>query len=84
MDREDSDQQVYDALEKAQRLYERYLELSRIADIVPDDLDQPSQHGQHGPPSLEPLELIIRDIPTFSGSDSSSRPPLASPALHLL
>ena len=68
MGREGNDQQVYDALENAQKLYERYLDLSRIADIVPDDLDQPSQHGQHGPPSLEPLELIIPDIPTFSGS----------------
>lgn len=39
--------------------------LSRIADIVPDDLNQPSGHD---PPSLEPLELIIHDILTLSGS----------------
>ena len=69
MDKEKRDQQVYDALEDAQKLYERYLELSRIADVVPDDLDQPTQHG---PPSLEPLELIIRDVPTYLVVDSFS------------
>lgn len=64
MGREESDQQVYDALEDAQKLYDRYLELSRIADIVPDDLGQPSEPG---PPSTEPLEMIIHEVPTLFG-----------------
>lgn len=61
---EKSDQMVFDALENAQELYERYLELSRIADIVPDDLDRPSEPG---PPSTEPLEIIIHEVPTLFG-----------------
>ena len=65
MGEEQSDQQVYDALENAQELYERYLELSRVADVVPDDLGQPSEPS---PPLPQPLELIIRDIPTLFGS----------------
>jgi len=62
---EQNDQQVYDALEDAQELYERYLELSRITEIVPDDLDQPAKPR---PPLPQPLELIIHDVPTLFGS----------------
>ena len=65
MGEEQNDQQVYDALENAQELYERYLELSRITEIVPDDLGQTSKPG---PPLPQPLELIIRDVPTLFGS----------------
>lgn len=65
MGEEQSDQQVYDALEKALYLYEPYLELSRVAEVVPDDLGQPSEPR---PPLPQPLELIIHDVPTLFGS----------------
>lgn len=65
MGEEQNEQQVYDALENAQELYERYLELSRIAEIVPDDLGQTSEPR---PPLPQPLELIIHDVPTLFGS----------------
>lgn len=41
---ETEDQQVFDVIENAQELYERYLELSRIADIVPDDAPVPAPY----------------------------------------
>ena len=59
---EQDNQQVYDALENAQELYERYLELSRITEIVPDSIDRPAKPR---PPLPQPLELIIHDIPTL-------------------
>lgn len=65
MGEEQNDRQVYDILENAQELYEPYLELSRVAEVVPDDLGQPSEPR---PPLPQPLELIIRDVPTLFGS----------------
>ena len=54
------DQQIFDAIENAQELYERYLELSRIADIVPDDPPEPAPYE---PP---PIGIHLRPNPIIS------------------
>ena len=56
---EADDQQAFDAIENAQELYERYLELSRVADIVPDDPPAPTPYEP--PPigiHLQPDSLV--------------------------
>ena len=40
---EQDDQQVCDAFENAQEMYERYLSLSRINEIVPDSIGRPAE-----------------------------------------
>lgn len=57
---ETGEEQIVDALENAQELYERYVELSRIADIVPDD---PLRPVSYEPP---PVGLHLPGEPTVS------------------
>ncbi len=57
---ETEDQQIFDVIENAQELYERYLELSRIADIVPDDAPAPAPYE---PP---PIGLHLQPNPIVS------------------
>ena len=51
------DRVIFDALEEAQSLYERYLELSRVADLVYD------KQEELVPPVISPMELRIVEAP---------------------
>ena len=52
------DREVLDALENAGKLYERYLELSRIADLTPDKREK-----EPGPPPPPPTDFGFRKRP---------------------
>ena len=54
----EADPQHNDALENAQELYERYLELSQITKLVPDQQDKTPS-----PPIPPPLDYGIHDTP---------------------
>lgn len=51
------DRMIFDALEEAQALYDRYLELSRIADLTQDEQEEPA------PPTVTPMEITISQTP---------------------
>ena len=52
------DQPIFDVLANTQELYERYLELSRIADITPDSAEEAVPYR---PP---PIGLHVHGRPT--------------------
>lgn len=52
------DREVLDALENAGKLYDRYLELSRIADLTPDETEKAP-----GPPPPNPTDFGFRKRP---------------------
>ena len=54
----EADPKSNDALENAQELYERYLELSQINKLVPDQQDE-----DLSPPIPPPLDYGIHDTP---------------------
>ena len=53
----EEDREFLDPLENASELYDRYLKLSRITDLTPDE---PESYSPAPPP---PLDFGFRDIP---------------------
>ena len=77
------DREVLDALENAGKLYERYLELSRITDLTPDKRDKAP-----GPPPPPPTDFGFRKrpnrwgFPIPLGTDQSSTCPRPMTCQH--
>ena len=77
------DREVLDALENAGNLYERYLDLSRIADLTPDKKEKAP-----GPPPPPPTDFGFRKrlnhwgFPIPLGTDQSSTCPRPMTCQH--